>query len=1199
MAVQTSHLEAIQALPGDTPGEKYKWISDLIKERLSESNSLEEVIESEKIPRPLVPFVQIHAAMMLNKKNPNDQSTYAAIAEALKSRDEIIVNKALQANNFFNGTNEYITNVQYFFNYLFPYVSLNTRTRIINVLASRLASKNPALAEEFFKAVASFYGLKQALPLLPACSESFMYNVIVEKRIVLTRKLIKQIFRKNPDFIVRYFKLTEQSNDPCERRLHPINIYKLSDFLPKLIKKRLDSFVELYEMFEPRVTLSNLCAEAFLKNGKEHLQQKPKLYIKILPLKRISNNCMEIIFPKLFPTNVDNFDTDTMLDYLEYYRQDKKLDFFLKSYKQVYGKNILDDSSKVTATLLKMLPVKERVKQARIKLQRDDSTEDRMDYTICWKCYLPINESIPQLKEQINTTSEMEYRSALVCNMIYSCKVNNDDQALLETMMYIKIRHKNEQGLFLMNVFETLLELYDLPQMGENFWSILMDIIMRAHVKGDLNIRNTTGVRIVEAAIHYKILQSQPIYQMIEIFMELKMMSYMDNWNILEKYSEYERTCLEICITIASQKYDSDQQPWKWNKAEMVYNLCSSIYHFNDTHVNKTYRVERMSIKNYPWLMEKVKEIFSANDEKRDQYVIDNLKRILSRHEQDLYESLAVEEIANVSKGEALKILKRNPEKILARWREYLDGCRISYTEHTMRFLKASRWYNEIPIKFVEQSLDDLAKKKKVCKILVNLVDGDTFSRIVEPFIPTHKSIDVENEEARTNYKLVKHIIHCMILANPPVPLTLLTKLFEGDYLSVALAALINVCRRTNAMDTISFARTLASQRVSVRKHGIRLMRMLAPRDQLINFLQAQWEIEENHSVREVLFTESMELFSDDPESVTWSHLASLISMLTPKDEHLFSNKLFSLIKLTPNEYVADFMKLALYTIDKFAGAGEIGKGKIAHYVKSFLSSIDAGICNLLSEEFFEQLARRFFFHQDSEISSCAIKYVVGNMLRLPADKFDALMKITCNVLKEIVKSGWDVPHPENSCYYPVNEIVCRFIDDVVHHSYSFQPSAIKYQLIDGILSTFLTVLTPETDTKSYLMLVFAREQISSKTPKEFGMNLGQRIVELIEMFSILFIFYMTDILCNMLSEVNLFQEYNNNYDTIDIKLEVMEGLIEIGSMEAGIVAAKLSGTIALDECSERYNELMIKLSKYNDPVIKGIVCSIINRKKF
>lgn len=170
MAVQTSHLEAIQALPGDTPGEKYKWISDLIKERLSESNSLEEVIESEKIPRPLVPFVQIHAAMMLNKKNPNDQSTYAAIAEALKSRDEIIVNKALQANNFFNGTNEYITNVQYFFNYLFPYVSLNTRTRIINVLASRLASKNPALAEEFFKAVASFYGLKQALPLLPACS---------------------------------------------------------------------------------------------------------------------------------------------------------------------------------------------------------------------------------------------------------------------------------------------------------------------------------------------------------------------------------------------------------------------------------------------------------------------------------------------------------------------------------------------------------------------------------------------------------------------------------------------------------------------------------------------------------------------------------------------------------------------------------------------------------------------------------------------------------------------------------------------------------------------------------------------------------------------------------------------------------------------------------------------------------------------
>ncbi|XP_017795532.1 PREDICTED: uncharacterized protein LOC108576967 [Habropoda laboriosa] len=1197
MVLQTPYLDAIQAVPGATLSEKFRWLAGFIKQRISECNSLEDVVESEKIPRHLAPLVQVQAAMMMNKKNRADQSTYGAIAEALKSKDEIVVTKALQARSFFDGSNKAITNVQYFFENLFPYVSLNTRTRIIKNLSIHLAPKNSDLAKEFFVAVASCYGIEQALPLLLACNETFAYDTVVKRRIILSRKLVKQIFRKNPDFVVRYLRLSKPNTDPYVRNLHKVDIYDYRDFLAALVKKRTDSFVELYEMHKkqpPSMTLSSKCAEAFLKNGREHLQRNPKLYIKILPLKLISSSRMESIFVKLFPKDAKSFDTNEMLNYLKYYPQDKKVDFFLKSYQEVYGTSILDDKNKITLNLMGILPVEERVRQARIKLESSPDLFVGLDYHLCWYCYLPIEESMPRLKDDMAKTTEMEYRSVIACKMIFTCKVNNDDQALLEVLTYFKNRHKNEQIWFLMKVFETLLKHYDLPQLGREYWEILTEMIVRAHVKQDL-YGNSNGLRMVENAIHHNILQNQPIDRMIDILVDINSRRSTNYWNILVEHPKYERLCLESCLNVVSQKYKSDKSPWKEDRMGILYDLCSSIYYFNDIHVSKTSRVERMSIKNYPWLIHAVGEIASSTEPK-NAHIVGKLQQLLKIHESDLYERFWFTEkkIANVETGEALKLLRRNPEDILSHWTEYLKACQDTWSRgHTKRFVKATRWYNDLPMKFVGQCLQDLTQKKNArsVDILAMLLHGETFTKIIEPLIPNDKTIDIHNEEAQSNYDLILSIIYGMKVANPPVPLTLIGKLCEGDYLSVALAALINVCRRTNVMDVVVFARTLANQRVSVRKHGIRLMHMVAARDQLYNFLHTQWKSEQNHSIREILFKMVIQLFKNDPVPTTWSLIVQVISSLTLKDEVSFTG-VSSMVNVVPDEYVVEFEKLVLSTIDKFQAEG-ISQWRCVIHTRTMLSNIDAAVCNLLPDDFIKELITRFLFHQEIEVSRSASVFVITGLLLPTRDNFDERMKIFSSAFTEAVKTGWNVPHPQRPRFYPVNHTVHEFMSQVVR-TVSSSLSEAELPLIDGMLSTFLSLLSPQMDAMSYLLLVYTREMLFSKTPKEFGTRIGGKLPELVNIFSSLFIFYMADNLRYILS-LNTFKDYTKN----DVFLSVTEGLMEVETIEAALIGVQMLRLCISKDNAEKYDKLVTTFSKHDHPVIKSIVCDIINRAKF
>ncbi|XP_071576548.1 uncharacterized protein [Temnothorax nylanderi] len=1155
------YLRAIQKIPGDTAGEKLSWIGRLTLHQTSES--------LEQFPPELLPILRVETAV--KKKMHED------ITSALKCEDSTIINRAFKASWFFDGSHKKIVDVSYFCERLFPYVSVNTRTRIVLTLAHRLSGKDPIFAQQMFTAVSSIYGIQIAYPLITACDEAFAYKTIIEKELVLPVEIAKKIFRKNPDFIVRFLKLLKPRElNATERTPFAIGIDRYKSFLPKLIKKRLEAFVVLCEIHEtdpPNIVLSNTCAEIFLKKAQKYLTKKPLLYIRILPPKKINEDLMESIFLGLLPAEISSFDTDSVLDYLKHYPRDKKYDLLCKSYKNKYHADLLDETKNVTPALLQLLPAEERIKHAKINIEKQNLLSEEihyeytMDYKRAWVCYLPVNEAIPVIKEKINKTASESNRVCLILQMIYVCKVNENDDALSNTLTYFLNRHKNENSWLFERVFDEFLQIYDVPHLSEKQISLVLDIVRLYYVKNEFAPKE-----ILSAIIHFKLIRNMPIEELINMLLGDN--RWYVNFNILEEYPQYERQCL-VTFANAIQKRSFKKLD------EKIYNLCSyvaAIYDFNDRCKKSRIKIKEMTIRDYPWLMDAIREAIRSEEDTW------NVKDILQKNELELYRNWFPENIANVTSGAALALLNRDLQNILKHWEKYLADCtKNCHIKRVQRFVKATRWYKDLPIKFADRCMNYIYDKNtdeisSSVVILAILLHGDVATKLIDSLTPTETTIDTSDPNAKDNYKIVRNLPLSMRLSNPPVPLDLVVRLCEGDYLSIALMTLTNVSRRTSLPKVISITQKLMSMRVSTRKHGIRLMYLVASMHQLTDFLQKTWAIENHHSVRQVLFKAFQNFFLTKPSPETWSLYCQAMSTLNLKDEDLLSE--IELFPEIPNEYIAKYLELWLKTIDNLQGLDAQKKNK---YIVNYLATITASVFNLLPEEFSENILRRFLFHIDTNVSEAARRFTIAYILSEDKDKHATRIKVFADVFHNAVTTYWNVPHPKKLRFHPINKAVRLFVDDftVSYVDKSCLNKSINPKIIDNMQTIFLSVLSPRQEARSYLLLVYAKklqECISTKT--SFGLRLGQQLHELTDVFSSLLVSFMAEVLKYFLSRV-----YKHS-DLEEVKLSVIEGLVEAGNTDSCFIAVTMLPSTIQTKHVARYDRLIEKFREMEEPTI-------------
>ncbi|XP_014479881.1 PREDICTED: uncharacterized protein LOC106747110 [Dinoponera quadriceps] len=1173
--ITTPYLSAIQKIPGDTAGEKLKWLGKLNLDQEMASGDIDQ------LPSELQPILHVENAVR--------KKIYEDVTSALKSGDVTIVRRALQASWFFNGSCKDVVNVEYFRKQIFPYVSVNTRLHIIKTLALRL--KDPQFAREMFTEVESTYGIQYALLLLMVCDDDFAYSTIVTKKVDLPLSVAKKFFRRNMDFMVRYLRLS----DPASTGSFRVNIHDYEVFLSKLVKKRLDAFVELYEMHQenpPRVELNNVCADAFLKNGMHHVLRRPHLYMKILPLKRISAARMEMIFPRLMPENAGSFDVDKLLKYLKYYPKEKRLDFLRATYKTKYNEEFLDTPKNVTPDILKLMPAEERIKHARIKMAEEenefrDDDLDVMSYETVWLCYLPTAESIPSFTNSMKTAMTPDERVGLMWRMLYTCSVNNDEDALLDFMKYFLTRHKNEEDWVYDRVLDRINVFYDLPRLSERIWAVLSDIIAMFFVK----YGKATEV-VILGLLHYRLLHDMPITETVEMVLKSQLKRGCVNFDYIFRKEPYcKRRFLVTCIELVEEKVKADK--WKDHKNELVFSIVYAMYNFNEKY-SKSRTFESMRINDYPWLLRTLYQ--DVIQDAPYHYYNRSVASLFRKHEPELYRSWFKEKkddrIEYLKSGVTLRLLNQNTQTILDNWKEYLTACLTYYHDKNVhRFVRATRWYKDLPIWFLEYCWENLQQKKEgsYLAIMALLLHGDTVAKLVEPLIPTETTVNISNENAGEDYAFVQNLPFVMKLSNPPVPLRLIGRLCEGDYLRLALSALTSVCRRSPLPEVMSFAANLSDKRVGVTKHGVRMMCLVAPVRQLETFLLFMWNKSKHHSIRALLLKSAQDLLFKNPNNHSWSLLKNLISTMDVTDNLLFSKLNANLV---PPEYAVNYIELLFDVIHDLWEKGLPVKETLS-CITGMLKMFTGPTCDQLPSSFVEKLMRRYLFHEVNDISNSTITIVCSYLLSVN-ETHETRMEIFSDIFKKEVKRGWDKKDPKKSSFYPVNYtvgcLICSFVTEA-----SSVNRQVDTRVIGEMLDIFLSVLTPEMDPSSYLLLVYAQEQArtKSKTPEEYGLHIGRKIPELVETFSLMLVPLMTDTLKNLL---NICHAFDGNLITeMQTRLGVAEGLIGAGNMESCCMAACLVSEYI--PCRNvRYHELMSKLLNMNYPAVSCLLNERKNR---
>jgi len=1195
--LQMSYLRAIQALPGDTSSEKQKWFMKLAFGPLDSG-------DVKQLPAGLQPLLQVEIAV--RGKRHED------IASALKSEDKIIVNRALKAAWFFDGSHKNVVNVDYF-RELFQCVSIDTRTKIVRRLSRLLTnSKETEFAKQMFQMIKSIFDIHQAYPLVVACDEEFISSTVKSSHLMLPNKIVFKIFQRHPDIVIdllrkqNYNKANRRANTCC----NTISINAYTILLPVILKRQPTAFTELYERHN--ISLRNLnkkCTNVLLNKCEQQMIRKPSLYVDLISPTKISKQLMKQMIRNLLPSDILEYHTDYMLRVISHYPRKEAYKLLSESYRDKYGREILSDTKNITPNLLMLLLDEERVKQARRLMEEKDSSDSPVstcttyDYDHncehSWFCYLPIDETIPILKQRISTSTQVAERIVHIQQMIYSCKVNEDDEALLYTLMYFLERHKNEQFCVFERVMEFLLRTYKVYKLSEGHVSILHDIVLLFYVK-----YRRTSEAVVQSVILFYLFHDtkKKVAQLVHMLLDINDEGYSANFNLIKERYTFERTCLEIYEKQMRMRY----APSTWQREEkndrpiidekdkddarkkqVRVTLCRfvlAMHEFNDRHEKHILKkdIEPMVLNDYPWLKDAISSILRYKDN------FGYVTRSLCVKERELYDSIfptSKTGKADVTTKEILRLLKQNPRNILDEWEYYLTECK-NHCENVNvhRFVKATCWYKDIPIKFAESCMNDLQRKHqnknvKSDFIILALLLGDELIKALEPFAPSTRIMDIERSDAKDNYKVVQDLLWSTKFSNPPVPLDFVLKFCEKDYLQLAAMSLVNLSKRSSLPKVMAFAQKIAKMRASLQKHGIRLMNMVAPKHEYCEFIEHMWAVENNVSTREVLFNATRDYFLRKPDDTTWSIFSEGMSKLHLKDENIYSR-----IKLYPNipdNYMTRYLELWFNTIKTLTKMG-LKRQKMIAYTINYLQSLTVPVHSFLPKKLIEVIFQEFLFDKNEDIAEAAKDFTVLYLINNKMTK--GLQEELRKIFKDTVAKNWNKEDPKQRHFYPINNRVYRFIKTFAisfGRNYSHDS-----RVVDDVLTIFTSTLQPTTNAYAYLLLFYA--SLLEPDMRNFGLKLDQHMPKLITIFSSQFVPIMSRILIFFVEEMSA-----KNDQRLEInKIALATGLMNAHNMDSWLMAAEVISTINPRSLRtpENYFELVNRLEVVDNPAIISVV---------
>ncbi|KAH0534499.1 uncharacterized protein LOC123266522 [Cotesia glomerata] len=628
----SAHLIGIHQIKRKTQRDKLITVNRIANEiikTLSENESVKTLMEKSEMPEDMKPFVRVEIAKQLKESKE--------IINALKSDDILLTNRALKAKWFFNGNNN---SIKLYREQIWPFVSLKLRKKIIRCLANNITKA--IFAEEFYKEVASLYGEDQAQPLLIVCSQDFIERCFDDNNFQLDGKRnMRFLFYKNPKIIINYLK--RRSNDQINKSI----VYKsldLFNFLPRLIKKYDQDFVEIMELYDHYTCCAKLSkrrTKIFLNKCKDALIKNGELFLPILDLKSVSKlltkEQFSTMLETLYPDDIERFQPYDSIKYLEFFEKEDKFRILLTSFEKFYEVNILNCSELINNyAFIEILPPEDRFKLARIQCEK--ITKDDVSKESYWISLLPLEESIPHLKARINSSTSSSDRCIYLAVLIDTCFFNYDKDALLEVLEYIWERHKDESPEDLVNIFFTEridLKLNEprinlLETLSQNHFDIIYKLIKMLHAKGLVDAADRI-FKLMKWVYRFDIMNNignDKMNFIVDLFENEYYCYYLIYSDI-----EFEIRFLKELIKVLQSKNENNETYPTFNW--IIYITCA-VYGLNK-HLAVA---KKMSLKDFPWILNGAKKVLSINDDSYDERC---LRGILRKKDKGLYDELILE----------------------------------------------------------------------------------------------------------------------------------------------------------------------------------------------------------------------------------------------------------------------------------------------------------------------------------------------------------------------------------------------------------------------------------------------------------------------------------------------------------------------------------------------------------------------------
>ncbi|KAF5303591.1 hypothetical protein FQR65_LT08192 [Abscondita terminalis] len=888
---------------------------------------------------------------------------HAELLEMLKAENPAIIEKILNLDWFIKETFENLES-KILISEIFPNLSYISKMKLLNKMC--LFMEKSSKCDEYFWSIKEAYGKYMALKLLPACSETLIFNIMEDDKVELTPKQLLLIIKRNPSRTDEIFEILESYDR------HVDIAQKYEYVLKHLMKTDVSVFMRLNKKYTATFKLGSRSTRKFVTNNKVIcLSNSEKLHglLKGSQIAKSLNKEFSKFYSNIFPKSLeklkDNFDYFTSL-LLKGCKTIDKLELLLDTFKSHYGEDLLEHHEFMVFKLFEWMPsdFKDRW------LENHEKPNKIPQET--WISFMGIKKSIPLLKERILMSSNVIERARLVEALVSTCKINKDEM-LLKRRSFLTSTNSN----------------FNLKQLQERHWKhltvLIHYVIMNDHCHWLSKVYFASYISMcfekqIPCIDYLKVWvqHSEDVYELFSF-----------NLKYQKRYYEMIADVLPLCFS---------NEQLKTQRLIYIWHIAS----WDSTHPRK-----RISLfKNKDVLDTILHELenpehtgaaeeFAMNCIISDFHKAKELKllEVFTKNSDLLNATVKIEWLLKYHSLEVFPYIKVLVKRILI---TYLHDYKV------FRHVVDPKMKEAIADVCQELLKTDVEKVKiPSLQVLSVLLPQQEFLQILDKYRPQDLFDD------QPSISKFKKSIPTLFLNVTPTHLTFeyILQYCQGDYFKCTQNVLYQICNNVAEKRLGNLMTSLNARSVSARKHSILLALRLLNQSDVNRMLKNFMMNEENVSIRKHLFSSVFNLFLRNPDDYSWQLVKENIEGISHDDTETFCK--LANPKRIPKQFFVRYLLFAWKTIDALPFHDKLEEAK-----SRILGSVTQDNVALLPNNFCLKVIRNNLFQNSNlalvqELNVFTCKYLIYSGYECMNEVFCVIKtfsRISCKYLHNFVK---------------------------------------------------------------------------------------------------------------------------------------------------------------------------------------------------